>query len=299
MKKIFILLAFLFLQASLTQYDIIMVRNDLPQDWAIAQSYAHKEGIPILATSPEKLDSQVKTELIGYKESGFNKLLIIGGEKAISREIQGELNNLGFITHRIYEGDRYGTSARVAIELFPSTKTAVMVNGENLEDLLIAQRIASRTKSPILLVKRGSIPISVVNAIKTLGIKKIYLVSDVDASFENLGAEVVRVREDIIVPERSLTHILILISISILVIALFLAFHIKNRIPYDVLTKDEEKIIKIIEEKGGEITQDKLPDLTNFSRPKISRLISELVDRGILEKSPYGRTQKIKIKRKF
>jgi len=139
----------------------------------------------------------------------------------------------------------------------------------------------------------------VVNAIKTLGIKKIYLVSDVDASFENLGAEVVRVREDIIVPERSLTHILILISISILVIALFLAFHIKNRIPYDVLTKDEEKIIKIIEEKGGEITQDKLPDLTNFSRPKISRLISELVDRGILEKSPYGRTQKIKIKRKF
>lgn len=298
MKKILILIAFLLLQASLAQYDLILVRNDLPQDWAIAQSYAHKEGIPILTTSPEKLDSQIKAQLIGYKKSGFNKILIIGGEKAISRDVQQELNDLGFITHRIYEGDRYGTSARVAIELFPTAKTVVMVNGASLEDLLIAQRIALRTKSPILLVKKDGLPVSVANAVKTLGIKKIYLVSDIDASFENLEAEVVRVRGDIITREKSFTT-LILASISIAIIVLFLAFHLKTRIPYAVLTKDEEKIIRVIEDNGGEITQDKLPELTNFSRPKISRLVSELVERGILEKSPYGRTQKLKIKKKF
>jgi len=298
MKKILILIAFLLLQASLAQYDLILVRNDLPQDWAIAQSYAHKEGIPILTTSPEKLDSQIKAQLIGYKKSGFNKILIIGGEKAISRDVQQELNDLGFITHRIYEGDRYGTSARVAIELFPNAKTVVMVNGASLEDLLLAQRIALRTKSPILLVKKDSLPVSVANAVKTLGIKKIYLVSDIDASFENLEAEVVRVRGDIITREKSFTT-LILASISITIIVLFLAFHLKTRIPYAVLTKDEEKIVRVIEDNGGEITQDKLPELTNFSRPKISRLVSELVERGILEKSPYGRTQKLKIKKKF
>ncbi|RLG58182.1 MAG: hypothetical protein DRN88_01425 [Candidatus Hydrothermarchaeota archaeon] len=298
MKKILILIAFLLLQASLAQYDLILVRNDLPQDWAIAQSYAHKEGIPILTTSPEKLDSQIKVQLIGYKKSGFNKILIIGGEKAISRDVQQELNDLGFITHRIYEGDRYGTSARVAIELFPNAKTVVMVNGASLEDLLLAQRIALRTKSPILLVKKDSLPVSVANAVKTLGIKKIYLVSDIDASFENLEAEVVRVRGDIITREKSFAT-LIWASISIAIIVLFLAFHLKTRIPYAVLTKDEEKIIRVIEDNGGEITQDKLPELTNFSRPKISRLVSELVERGIIEKSPYGRTQKLKIRKKF
>jgi len=298
MKKILILIAFLLLQASLAQYDLILVRNDLPQDWAIAQSYAHKEGIPILTTSPEKLDSQIKAQLIGYKKSGFNKILIIGGEKAISRDVQQELNDLGFITHRIYEGDRYGTSARVAIELFPNAKTVVMVNGASLEDLLLAQRIALRTKSPILLVKKDSLPVSVANAVKTLGIKKIYLVSDIDASFENLEAEVVRVRGDIITREKSFAT-LIWASISIAIIVLFLAFHLKTRIPYAVLTKDEEKIIRVIEDNGGEITQDKLPELTNFSRPKISRLVSELVERGIIEKSPYGRTQKLKIRKKF
>ncbi len=299
MKKslLMIVIFFWMLQADLTQYDIILVRNDLPHDWAIAQSYAHKQKIPILSTSPDRLDPNVEKELIGYKNAGFKKLLIIGGEKAISIEIQERLNDMGFITHRISEGDRYGTSARVALELFPESKTAIIVNGESINDLLIAERLSIRTESPILLVKNDKIPETVMNTIKSLGINKIYVVSDVNISIPNIKIEKIKDIE----PYGKNWTMLALISM-IIALSILLAIYInlkREKIPYVLLTSDEEKIIRTIEMNGGEITQDKLPALTNFSRPKISRLISELVNRGILEKEPFGKTQKIKIKRKF
>ena len=58
-------------------------------------------------------------------------MLIIGGEAAISPGIQSELDSMGFATHRISEADRYGTSARVAVELYPDSKEVVLASGED------------------------------------------------------------------------------------------------------------------------------------------------------------------------
>ncbi len=63
--------------------------------------------------------------------------------------------------------------------------------------------------------------------------------------------------------------------------------------------EDEEKIVRAIIEGGGELTQDKLPEITDFSRPKISRIVADLADRGILTKTPQGRTQKLQIEKEF
>jgi uncharacterized membrane protein len=73
----------------------------------------------------------------------------------------------------------------------------------------------------------------------------------------------------------------------------------KERVPYNVLTEDEERIIRIIEESGGEIGQDALYSKTGFSRPKISRLVSELVERDLIEKTQFKRTFKLKIKKEL
>ncbi|MDP6613380.1 MAG: hypothetical protein QF673_05140, partial [Candidatus Hydrothermarchaeota archaeon] len=173
MKRLFlVLLFFLATGAIAPQYDVILVRSDLPLDWIIAQAYAHNSGVPIIVTKPDHLDEDVKKQLSGYIGSGFNNLVIIGGEQAISPVIKSELDDMEFLTHRISEGDRYGTSARVAIELFGRADEAVMVSGEAYDGLLIAERVASSISGPILLVKEDEITPSVESALVTLGARK-------------------------------------------------------------------------------------------------------------------------------
>ncbi|MFQ6052348.1 MAG: helix-turn-helix transcriptional regulator [Candidatus Hydrothermarchaeota archaeon] len=64
------------------------------------------------------------------------------------------------------------------------------------------------------------------------------------------------------------------------------------------LEEEGLKIIEEIEKAGGDILQEELPKLTGFSRPKISRLISDLVEKGIIEKEEYKRTYRLKLKKK-
>jgi uncharacterized membrane protein len=83
------------------------------------------------------------------------------------------------------------------------------------------------------------------------------------------------------------------------VLAYLRARKIKQRLPYEILSEDEERVIKAIASEGGRLTQDALPEKTGFSRPKISRIVKELVERGIIEKVPKGRTHELTIKKEF
>ena len=73
----------------------------------------------------------------------------------------------------------------------------------------------------------------------------------------------------------------------------------KDKVTLKILTEDEEKVVKIIIENKGEITQDLLPGETNFSRPKVSRIVSVLVERDLILKEPYKKTHTLKIKKEF
>ncbi len=72
----------------------------------------------------------------------------------------------------------------------------------------------------------------------------------------------------------------------------------KSKINFLDLEEEGLKIIEEIEKAGGDILQEELPKITGFSRPKISRLISDLVEREIIEKEEYKRTYRLKLKKK-
>ncbi|MFQ5815191.1 MAG: cell wall-binding repeat-containing protein [Candidatus Hydrothermarchaeaceae archaeon] len=294
------------------EYDAVLVRSDVYADWIIAQAYSHKSGVPIIATSPESIDPQIREQLQGYRGFGFDRVLIIGGEKAVAPAVQRELEGMGYVTHRISEADRSGTSARVAVELFSGSDTVILANGVANEALLVAGRLASATGNPVLFVRADEIPPSVSAALQSIGVDKIILVDielseDLKSELRSQGydLEILRRMEEYRVGEESRVSrglILLLVGIAMGVVSVLLAGRIlkrKERVPITVLTEDERRIISAINEQGGELTQDQLPELTSFSRPKISRVISELVERGVLSKEPYGRTQKIAIKKEL
>lgn len=59
------------------------------------------------------------------------------------------------------------------------------------------------------------------------------------------------------------------------------------------LEDDERKVIKSILKLSGEITQRKLCELTGFDKVKISRILSRLESKNLVQKEKYGMTNKI------
>ncbi len=66
----------------------------------------------------------------------------------------------------------------------------------------------------------------------------------------------------------------------------------------DALKEDERKIMKIIEDSGGEIKQKRIVNAVDFSKAKVSRLVHDLKDRGLLETEKVGRTNRVKLKKR-
>jgi len=312
MKRFLVLL--LFISAAAVgavgpRYDVILARDDIPVDWVIAETYSHKVGIPIITTPPEFLDDSAWVQLEGYRNAGWKRVLILGGEKAISPETEQELNSMGMVTHRISEVDRYGTSARVAIELYGSAKGCVVVGGEDYESLLIGEKIAIDLGYPLLLVKKNEVPGSVHDALDALRPKRLIVVEsgltgNVTRVLEGrYKVEILTGIEDYRAPTKVPLEYLYLTSGIMFGLFLALGFYFYRKtlrkVSYAILTDDEEKVIKAITANGGEIGQDRLPEETDFSRPKVSRIVSELKERGIISKEPYKRTHRLKLKKEF
>lgn len=315
MKRVFLLillvLSFGLILAEAPIWDVIVVRDDLPVDWIIAQAYSHKVDIPIVTTSPDILNENAKLQLEGYKKAGWNKVLIFGGERAISPKIEEYLTNSGFITHRISEVDRYGTSAQVAKELYVSSDVGILASGDDYEAQLVAVRMATETGYPLLLIKKDEIPKSVSDAMGRIKIKNVILISngvnpDIISSLSISYPELKVVESNIDIdsfkpftPTKTMYLFLGAILGIILVLGVYKYQKAKEKVSLKILTEDEEKVINIIMEHGMEITQDLLPEKTNFSRPKVSRIVSVLVKRDLIFKEQYKKTHKLKIKKEF
>jgi uncharacterized membrane protein len=291
-------------------YDAIVVRDDLPLEWIIAQAYSHKSGTPIVTTDPDFLTEDAKVQLEGYLNAGAMRVLVLGGERAVSPAIEEELIGMGFLTHRISEGDRHGTSARVAMELYAGSDSCIIVNGESYSGLLVAERAAALTGAPILLIRSDGVPGSVEEALRVLGVREAYLIKegitdDVQDYLMSAGYRVIPVGNKADIPSpRRLPGDLLLVALggvlgALSVLGALTLKRSRERVPFTLLTEDEEKVVRAIKENGGELTQDLLPEKTGFSRPKISRIVADLAGRDILSKTPHGRTQRLRIEKEF
>jgi uncharacterized membrane protein len=60
----------------------------------------------------------------------------------------------------------------------------------------------------------------------------------------------------------------------------------------DILKEDEQRILKIIIDQDG-IDQREIQRLTDFSKTKVSKILTELEKRGAIRKEPYGRRNKV------
>lgn len=62
---------------------------------------------------------------------------------------------------------------------------------------------------------------------------------------------------------------------------------------FSVLKDDERKVIDVILQKGEKCKQRDIVHLTDYSKAKVSRIMTELEDRGIISRVRVGRTNRI------
>ena len=134
----------------------IMVSSESYVDALTISSLATKENIPIVITNSKNLSEKTEEFL---KNNEIKEIVYVGGNNSISNEVQKETEKKGIKTVARYAGkDRYETATIISNNVRPDSDFSVYVNGENLSDAITANSLCANLKSPILLVKKDTIP---------------------------------------------------------------------------------------------------------------------------------------------
>jgi hypothetical protein len=211
---------------------------------------------------------------------------------------------------RIWDWDRAGTAARVAIDLWKSSRESVIINGNIEESYLIASKFAMKRGIPILITNENELPPSTLEALEKINARKVYVVGpmisdNVVKSLTSDGIAVERLGKDINISDvidlaeeglnLKIDIISMLAGLFLGALTLLIVFRFKkdDSVPVFVLTEDERKLVQAL--RNGEDRQDRLPEATNFSRPKVTRLVMDLESKGIIFREKKGKTYKIKL----
>ena len=132
----------------IASYDtVILVNSDKSMaDGLSAASLSGKENAPILLVKKDKIPKVAMDRI-----NKASNVYIIGGENAISKNVEKQLKENGKKINRISGKDRYDTSKKIA-ELLGGYDKAFIVNGAKGEaDAMSVSPVAAKYGAPILL----------------------------------------------------------------------------------------------------------------------------------------------------
>lgn len=160
-----------------TSMTAILVKAHDSPDALSAGPLAYSLNAPILLTGTDKLHPTTSKEL---ERLGVRKVIIMGGEKAISREVEEDLKvNYGFEVERIAGRDRYQTAVLAGeylLDVRGIPETVILASGKNFADALSAGSYASRQGFPILLTDGSKLTPDTLGFLENPKIKNVIIV---------------------------------------------------------------------------------------------------------------------------
>lgn len=163
---------------------VLVTGMDYP-DALSATPLAAKHSAPILLTENKKLPQSVKAEI---KRLSASNAIIVGGNGAVSKEVETELKAMGVATRRIDGKDRYNTAVNIAKEIGTENGIAVAY-GLNYADALSIAPVAGKLSMPIILTPSNYMNEDVKKFIASTEINETVIVGGVGAiSYEVASA---------------------------------------------------------------------------------------------------------------
>lgn len=131
---------------------VLATASDFP-DALAGGPLAYRENAPILLTRNDSLNVETKQEI---KRLSAKKVLILGSESAVSKEVEVQLKQMNLAVERIGGQTRFETAALIA-EKMKSDKV-VVANGLDFPDVLSVSSYAAKNGIPILLTRKDHLP---------------------------------------------------------------------------------------------------------------------------------------------
>lgn len=168
----------------------VVIANAQDSSDALASvSLARKHKAPLLLNPQDKLDARVKASLLDLKPL---KVIIMGGEKAISAQAEQEIKETVYWTQdfeRIAGNDKYETAALVA-SLFPEGCGVAIVNADDIPDAVSLASAAAAKGYPLLLVEQNNLPSATADALRHICPTTVYLAGGKQVISEELVAQI-------------------------------------------------------------------------------------------------------------
>ena len=140
---------------------------------------ANKNNMAILLVQPNNIPKATQEVL-----KQINKVIIVGGEKTISKEVENKLPN----PTRIAGANRYETAKKIYEYDFKDRKEVNIANGTNFADSLVIGSI----DCPILLAESNEIPEATKQAIKDSKFEKVNVFGGENSISESVVKELIK-----------------------------------------------------------------------------------------------------------
>ncbi|MBQ1904446.1 MAG: cell wall-binding repeat-containing protein, partial [Ruminococcus sp.] len=135
-------------QTSYTTAKTVILANGMNYADALAGvPLAKKLDAPILLTNTKALDTATADEI---KRLKAEKVIILGGEGAVSADVEKSLQKMGLTTERIAGKTRFGTATAIAEKLNTDPTEVFFVYGLGYADALSVSPVAALKKAPII-----------------------------------------------------------------------------------------------------------------------------------------------------
>ena len=178
--------------------EVVLATSESYWDALSANSLAGSLNAPVLLTHHNQLPAQTIAELKRLKTS---KVVVCGGENAISNDVVAQLKGLNIEVERV-AGQMASDTANDIAKKLANTDTAVVATSWGYEDALSAASFAYAKKAPIFLANynTATLDASSIQTMKDKGVKKVYIVggasvvsSEVEAQLQEAGITVERI----------------------------------------------------------------------------------------------------------
>lgn len=156
---------------------VVLVNGNAVADGIAATPLAASENASILLANTNNLPSETANRM---KEIAPQKVIIVGGENAVSKALEAKIaNDYAVEVQRIAGKDRYATSFEIAKKLVESgaeINTAYIVAGTGEADALSVASKAGADKQPIILTRKDSIAPEMYAWLKEQNLKDAYFI---------------------------------------------------------------------------------------------------------------------------
>ena len=166
---------------------VVLATSESYWDALSANSLAGSLNAPVLLTHHSQLPAQTIAELKRLKTS---KVVVCGGENAISNDVVSQLKDLNIEVERI-AGNMASDTANDIAKKLDKSDTAIVATSWGYEDALSAASFAYAKKAPIFLANynTATLDASSIQTMKDKGVKKVYIVGGVSVVSPEVEAQ--------------------------------------------------------------------------------------------------------------